>query len=168
MLLSFPFSGWVLKPRANKPAVIDNSVDVVLVGSFRVSDLTYINYRAPSAEDPPPTGVETNMYFAYRMSAKVGRKVDDSAAVHADATDLVLYIDMGDLDLSGLASKLCEAAGVQFIDSAWNHSKAPSPTQQYRTYRTYAWSISILDSGHRMVTSPKFGTDLPYQEGGVD
>ena len=171
-LLSFPFSGWLLKPRANKQAVIDRTVDVMLIGEFNISDQTYIYYRASAnTEDPPPTGVVTNMYFAYRTTARIGRKGDDSATDLTDATDLVLYIDMDDLNLSGssgLAARLCEAAGAPFINSGWDHSEAPSPAQQYRTLRSYYWNISFLDSAHRMVTTPKFGTDIPYQEGGVD
>lgn len=167
-LLSFPFSGWLLKPRANKPAVIGSTVDVVLVGEFSVADQTYITYHT-SGENPPPTGVVTNMYFAYRTSATIGRKGDVDATDLADATDLILYLKVDDLDLPGLAAQLCGAAGAPFINGGdWDHSKAPGPTQRYSTVRTYNWSISFLDSLHRMITSPKFGTDIPYQEGGVD
>jgi len=174
-LLGFPFSGWMLKPRAKRPEVIDgSSVDVVLVGEFSISDRTYIYYRDPDVTNPPPSGVDTNMYFAYRTSATVERKNSDATAFE-DATDLVLALDMDDLNLPGLAAQLCSAAGAPYIDSGWSHVRAPSPSQRYDTYRSYFWSISFIDPTapgavpfHRMVTFPKFGTVIPYDGGGTD
>ena len=190
-LLGFPFSGWMLKPRAKRPEVIDrSSVDVVLVGEFSISDQTYVYYH--SSTNPPPSGVYTNMYFAYRTSAKVERKSklssggaegedseddegDADTTAFEDATDLVLCFDMDDLDLPGLAAQLCSAAGAPFIDSGWDHSKAPGPSRRYSTYRSYSWSISFIDPTtpgaiplHRMVTFPKFGTVIPYSGGVTD
>ena len=174
-LLGFPFSGWMLQPRANKQEVIDKaSVDVILVGEFSVRNLTYIYYRDPDVTNPPPSGVDTNMYFAYRTSAKVERKNSDATAFE-DATDLVLVLKMDDLNLPGLAAQLCSAAGAPYIDSGWTHSEAPAPTQRYSVYRDYSWHIEFIDPTspgavplHRMVTFPKFGTDIPYSGGGTD
>lgn len=166
-LLGFPFSGWMLRPRAEKPAVIDSAaVDVVLVGEFSITDLTYAQYQ--SSTNRLPSGVDTNMYFTYRTSATIEPKGGAITSL-SDATDLVLCVGMDALNLPGLAAQLCIAAGAPFIGSDWNHSKAPDPTQQYSTFRRYSWGIRFFDGNFsRMVTFPKFGTDIPYQEGGTD
>ena len=173
MLLSFPFSGWMLQPRADKPAVIDSAaIDVVLVGEFSISDQTYIQYRSSATTNPPPSGVVTNMGFAYRMPATIEQS-GGAASPLSDATNLFLCVEVDKIGLSGIAKQLCNATGAQFIDSDWGYSKVPDPTQQYQTSRGYSWHLSIgaigiAGSRHCMVMFPKFGTDIPYQEGGTD
>ena len=167
-LLRFPFSGWMLRPRAKKPAVIDSAaIDVVLIGSFSIEDLTIISYYDVHEEDPPPSGVVTNMFFAYRMPATIEQEGGATTST-SDATNLFLCVEIDTVDLSGIAGRLCEAAGVPFIDNNWDHTEAPSPTQDYGTERHYSWQIHVLGSRPYMITFPKFGTDIPYQEGGTD
>ena len=129
-------------------------------------DLTYTQYQ--SSTNRLSSSVDTNMYFTYHMSATIEPKGGAITSL-SDATDLVLCVGMDALDLPGLAARLCIAAGAPFIGSDWDHSKAPDPTQQYSTLRRYSWGIRLLDGGFsRMITFPKFGTDIPYQEGGTD